>query len=209
MKINNTFLCVFAILLFSCNSYQNELEAEKISKKAFDVYMDFSLENDVRLDSALLLFDKALELDDQNFTALNNKIGIYSEKRDVKGLLETNARLIDLFPERPLYKIQRGLFLLINKEFIKGEAILDQALVEYESQLKGDISNFDFNVEYIWALCANEKYDAAQAHLNLMKKHSYQDFQHYILDNFEIQERHMIPMLDALKVKGDISIDLK
>ena len=78
MKINNTFLCVFAILLFSCNSYQNELEAEKISKKAFDVYMDFSLDKDVRLDSALLLFDQALELDDQNFTALNNKIGICS-----------------------------------------------------------------------------------------------------------------------------------
>ncbi|MEN8817016.1 MAG: hypothetical protein ABF274_09130 [Nonlabens sp.] len=209
MKVNSALLCILAVLLFSCNTNQNEFEAEEISVKAFEVYMDFSLDNDVRLDSALLLFDKALELDDQNFTALNNKIGIYAEKKDIKGLLDTNARLIEMFPERPLYKIQRGLFLLINKEIIKGEAILDQALIEYESQLKGDISNFDFNIEYIWALSANEKYDAAQAHLNLMKKHTYQDFQHYILDNFEIQERHMIPMLDALKVKDDITVDFK
>ncbi|WP_438968802.1 tetratricopeptide repeat protein [Nonlabens sp.] len=209
MKVNSALLCILAVLLFSCNTNQNEFEAEEISVKAFEVYMDFSLDNDVRLDSALLLFDKALELDDQNFTALNNKIGIYAEKKDIKGLLDTNARLIEMFPERPLYKIQRGLFLLINKEIIKGEAILDQALIEYESQLKSDISNFDFNIEYIWALSANEKYDAAQAHLNLMKKHTYQDFQHYILDNFEIQERHMIPMLDALKVKDDITVDFK
>lgn len=186
MKVKISLLIISIFTLVSCVSKREK--SGQLSEQAFEIYfLNNDLDKVIRADSALTLYNKAIELDSLNTEALENKIPILTEKRDVNGLIETTNRLVNIFPDKPYYKLQLGIFFLVKGEKEKGDETLKDALNDYKDQLDGDLDNFDFNMEFLTALTANEKIDEAEAHINLMKAKGYLKFQNQILEVYKIE----------------------
>lgn len=191
MKLIRIFTVLLFLVLLSCNSLkrnQDPIESKRLTQQAFDLYIfEVELEATTRIDSALLLFDKAIKLDNKNATALEHKITVLFEQKRIGELISASKSLIKIKPNKPLYKLQKGMFLLAKGETSESTELFKKALIEYEDQLDGDLSDFDFNMEYINALTINNKFDKAQTHLNLMKEENYLEFQNQILKSYVIQ----------------------
>ena len=59
----------------------------------------------VKIDSCLALVDKAIEIDGSYFNAYYAKSKFLTWKKDIKESIKNNAKMIELRPQQPLWKI--------------------------------------------------------------------------------------------------------
>lgn len=139
-------------------------KANKIGAKSF--YKD-SIENN----KALKLIDEAIRIDDKYFSAYQSKTIFLSAKKDIDGLLQNNLKIIELRPNQPIWRIQRGLFLEIKGNKIKAQESYKLGLNKYQEILKQKDINQDFNfrIEYISALEANENLNQAKVEMEKLR----------------------------------------
>ncbi len=137
--------------IVSCNG--QEKEAKDLVKKANDFFMKSKLEENVKIDSCLVLINKAIKIDESYFNAYYTKSKFLTWKKDIKESIKNNAKMIELRPQQPLWKIQRGLFYDIDGNKTEAEKNYKIGITEYENLLKTELKNdFDFRMEYLSAL---------------------------------------------------------
>ena len=76
--------------------------------------MKSNLDENIKIDSCLTIINKAIEIDNNNFSAYYNKSKFLTLKKDIKESIKNNQKMIELRPNQPLWKIQRGLFFDIE-----------------------------------------------------------------------------------------------
>lgn len=141
------------LLLFSCVNKKEE--SDKLVKKASTVYLNFDIDTEKRIDSALSLVDSAIILDDENFQAYLNKVTYLAEKRDLEGLLINNLKMIELKPDQPYWKVQRGAFFDLKGLATQANKLYDEGIKQYDEIFKEDTllkNDLNFRLEYITAL---------------------------------------------------------
>jgi tetratricopeptide (TPR) repeat protein len=137
--------------IVSCNG--QEKEAKDLVKKANDFFMKSKLEENVKIDSCLVLINKAIKIDESYFNAYYTKSKFLTWKKDIKESIKNNEKMIELRPKQPLWKIQRGLFYDIDGNKTEAEKNYKIGITEYENLLKTELKNdFDFRMEYLSAL---------------------------------------------------------
>ena len=137
--------------IVSCNG--QEKEAKDLVKKANDFFMKSKLEENVKIDSCLVLIDKAIKIDESYFNAYYTKSKLLTRKKDIKESIKNNAKMIELRPQQPVWKIQRGLFYDIDGNKTEAEKNYKIGITEYENLLKTELKNdFNFRMEYLSAL---------------------------------------------------------
>ena len=137
--------------IVSCNG--QEKEAKDLVKKANDFFMKSNLEENVKIDSCLVLVNKAIKIDESYFNAYYTKSKFLTWKKDIKESIKNNAKMIELRPHQPLWKIQSGLFFDIDGNKTEAEKNYTIGVTEYENLLKTELKNdFNFRMEYLSAL---------------------------------------------------------
>jgi hypothetical protein len=68
------------------------------------------------------LVDKAIEIDGSYFNAYYTKVNSWLGKKTLKNRLK-NTKMIELRPQQPLWKIQRGLFFDIDGNKTEAEKL--------------------------------------------------------------------------------------
>lgn len=79
--------------------------------------------------------------------------------------------MIELRPNQPIWKIQRGLFFEIDDNKIEAEKIYSKAILEYENLLKTELNkDFNFRIEYMTSLETKGEIDKAKIELEKINK---------------------------------------
>ena len=173
MNIKLTVIIISCLILTSCR--QSE-KSQETMKQAMDVYLYAELNDDIKIDSSLVLTNKALEFDDQNFSALNHKATLLFRKKDSKGLIQVADKLIEL-SDKPFYQGQKAMFLELEGEIDEANEYYSKAIEKYDDYLKTDTLNFDLLIEYVGILEASGDTTKANKILTNMKEMDFEDYQ--------------------------------
>ena len=165
------FLIFIFSQLASCQ-YKPDLKAVELVKKANEIGMKSIYKDTIKANEALELINQAIQIDDKYFSAYYAKSTFLAVKKDINGLLLNNQKMIELRPNQPMWKIQRGFFLEIKGNKIKAQESYELALDQYIEMLKQKEMNQDFNfrIEYISALEANEKLNQGEVEMDKLQK---------------------------------------
>jgi tetratricopeptide (TPR) repeat protein len=173
--------------LICCNS------DKKINQKAIDLnnqaykFLRYSDPTPEQIDSAILLLDKATDIDKDYYTAYINKFPFLFYKKDYKRLLETNSQIQRINPDAPIWKAQEGFIYDLMGDSVKAFNIYSIAVSRYDSIIKTDTSiGFDFKFQLLDLLIlAGEENRAKLEYENL--KSEYPD--NIFLDEVEKKSR--------------------
>ncbi|WP_184493403.1 tetratricopeptide repeat protein [Algoriphagus iocasae] len=155
-------------------------------EQAMDVYLYAELNDDIKIDSSLVLTNKALEFDDQNFSALNHKVTLLFRKKDSKGLIQVADKLIEL-TDKPFYLGQKAMFLELEGKIDEANVYYSRAIEKYDYYLKSDTLNFDLLIEYVGILEASGDTTKANKTLTDMKEMDFEDYQIEMIDLYKEQ----------------------
>ena len=167
--------------MISCR--QSE-KSEEVMEQAINVYLNPELNDGVKIDSSLALTNKAIELDNQNFRALNHKAILLFRKKDSKGLIQVADKLIEL-TDKPFYLGQKAMYLELEGDFQEAEEYYSRAIAKYQEYLKTDTLNFDLMMEYVGILEASGDTLKADKILNNMKEMDFENYQLEMLDLYK------------------------
>jgi tetratricopeptide (TPR) repeat protein len=150
-KMKKLLILTILLSIVSCKGQENE--SKELVKKANNFFMKSNLDEDAKIDSCLILINKAIEIDEDNFNAYYSKSKFLTFKKDIKELIKNNEKMIELRPNQPLWKMQRGLFFDIDGNKTEAEKNYRIGIAEYESLLKTELKNdFNLRMEYLSAL---------------------------------------------------------
>lgn len=150
---------------------ENRTKAKNLVNEAVDCYSKSILEENKKIDNCIILINNAIKIDSTYFKAYYSKIKLLAWKKDIKGLLKNNEKMIELRPNQPIWKIQRGLFFEIDGNKIEAEKFYSNGILEYENLLKTELNkDFDFRLEYMTSLETKGEIDKAKLELENINK---------------------------------------
>lgn len=167
----------------SCRQSESSKE---LMKQAMDVYLYAELDDDIKIDSSLALTNKALEFDNQNYSALNHKATLLFRKKDSQGLIQVADELIEL-TDKPFYLGQKAMFLELEGKNLEAKEYYSRALKEYSAFLRSDSLSFDLMLEYVGLLEASGDSLKADIILSEMKEMEFEEYQMEMIDLYEEQ----------------------
>jgi tetratricopeptide (TPR) repeat protein len=164
-------LLIFIFSQFASCQYKPDNKAVELIREANEIGAKSFYKDSIENGKALKLIDEAIKIDDKYLSAYQSKATFLYAKKDIKGLLENNLKIIELRPNQPMWKIQRGLLLEINGNKLKAKESYKLGLNEYQKLLKKKEMNQDFNfrIEYVSALEANENLNQAKVEMEKLR----------------------------------------
>jgi len=183
MNIRLTLFIICCLAIISCRQTE---KSKEVMKQVMDVYLYAELDDDIKIDSSLALTNKALEFDDQNFSALNHKATLLFRKKDSKGLIQVADKLIEL-TDKPFYLGQKAMFLELEGKIDEANEYYSRAIEKYDDYLKTDTLNFDLLIEYVGILEASGDTTKVNKILNDMKEMDFEDYQIEMIDLYKEQ----------------------
>lgn len=181
MKIKRTLYIISCFTIISCSQPERSKE---MMEQAINVYLDSELDDQTKVDSSLLLTNKALEFDDKNFSVLNHKATLLFRKKDSKGLIQVADKLIEM-SDKPFYLGQKAMYLELEGETDEAKEYYSRAITKYQKYLKTDNLNFDLMIEYVAVLEASGDTLQANQILADMKEMDFKEYQLEILDFYQ------------------------
>jgi len=156
--------------IISCKGQEkekNRIKAEELVKQANELFMKSKLEEQTKLDSCITLINEAIKIDENYFNAYYTKSTFLTLKKDIRESIKNNEKMIQLRPDQPLWKIQRGLFFDIDGNTIEAEKNYAIGIKEYENLFKKTEFKNDFNLrmEYVSGLEAKGDIKKAEKEL--------------------------------------------
>lgn len=137
-RFSALFLVLFVILLASC-SLQPEEKTEEINPEAIslnDSAMQLARSYDsVQIETALLLWEQALELQPDYDVALMNKIVFLNHQGRITEAMATLEKLEKLQPENSELKVWSGIFTEIHQDSLQASLKFVEADKLYKKQL--------------------------------------------------------------------------
>ena len=144
-------ILIILLSIVSCKGQENK--SKELVKKANNLFMKSNLDEKTKIDSCLILVNKAIEINEDNFNAYYTKSKFLTFKKDIKESIKNNEKMVELRPNQPLWKMQRGLFFDIDGNKTEAEKNYKIGIAEYESLLKTELkNNFNLRMEYLTAL---------------------------------------------------------
>ena len=202
MSIRLTLYITCCLTIVSCRQPE---KSKELMNQAIDVYLVSELDDNIKIDSSLLLTNQALEFDNQNFSAINHKTTLLFRKKDANGLIEAVDELIKLRPETPLFLGQKAMYLELQGDIEGAKDYYDKAIHKYQEHLETDTLNFDLMVEYVGILEASGDTLTADKTLTKMKEMDFEDYQKEILD---LYKEEFVSKKQLLRYwKGEIEYD--
>lgn len=174
IKMKKLLIITIFFAFISCNGQveeENRTKAKNLVNEAVDCYYKSILKENKKIDSCMILIDNAIKIDSTYFKAYYDKIKFLAWKKDTKGLLKNNQKMIELRPNQPLWKIQRGLFYEIEGNKIEAEKFYSNGILEYENLLKTELNkDLNFRIEYMTSLEMKGEIDKAKLELENIDK---------------------------------------
>lgn len=149
MGLRITLLTLFCATIISCRQAE---KSNEIMKDALDVYLSSDLAEDFKVEKSLELTNRALEIDDQNISALTHKTTLLFRKKDIEGLLQTVDDLIKLRPDKSSYLLQKALYLDLKGNNSDANEYYERALSKCRQNFKTDSTDFNLLLEYVGLL---------------------------------------------------------
>ena len=175
-------LLLFSLLIISCD---NKEKSNELVKKANEIFNNSKLDKEIRLDSSLVIINKAIQLSENNFRAYEAKFSILSEKKDIDGMLKSSSKLIELRPNQPYWKLKKGFVLELKKQPEKANEYYLKSVKEYKNLFKEGLNSFDLKLEYVTALRAINQKEKVDSLLTKMTAEYKSEFQKQILQFYK------------------------
>ena len=156
--------------IISCKGQEKEesrIKAKELVKQANELFIESKLEEQAKIDSCITLINEAIKSDENYFNAYYTKSTYLTLKKDIKESIMNNEKMIQLRPNQPLWKIQRGLFFDINGNSSEAQKNYAIGIKEYENLFKKIELKNDFNLrmEYLSGLEAKGDLNKAEKEL--------------------------------------------
>ena len=201
MKFKIAILLISCLTIISCH---NTEKSNVLMKQAIDVYMFSELNDNIKVDSSLLLTNQALKLDDKNFNALNHKSALLFRKKDGKELIKTADKLIKL-TDKPYYIYQKAVYLELEGNTNEAKKYYLKAKDKYQQLLKDFPKDFDLSIEYLVLLQTYGDTISSNKLINNIKKMDLLDYQKEVLN---LNKNQSIAKEQIFKYwKGEIEYD--
>lgn len=171
------------LALTSCR--QTEKSKEALSR-AMDTYMNAELDEKTKIDSSLMLTNKALAYDDQNLDALHHKTTLLFRKKDLPGLLQVTDKLIEL-TDYPIYLGQKAMFLELDGKTEEAKVYYSQAIDGYDKLIQSDKQNFNLMLEYVDVLEGSGDSLKAESTLQELKDMHFENYSSDMIDLYREQ----------------------
>lgn len=158
--------------IIACKGQEKEecrIKAKELVKQANELFMESKLEEQTKLDSCITLINEAIKIDENYFNAYYTKSTYLTLKKDIKESIKNNEKMIQLRPNQPLWKIQRGLFFDIDGNSIEAEKKYAIGIKEYENLFKKTELKNDFNLRMEYLSGLESKGDIKKAEKELEK----------------------------------------
>lgn len=197
MGLRITLLIIFCITVISCRQTE---KSKEVMKEALDIYLSSDLADSDKIEKSLELTNRALELDNQNISALTHKTTLLFRKKDIDGLLQTVDDLIKLRPEKPYYLVQKAVYLELNGDNSTAIEYYDSALSKYQKHLKIDSLDFNLWIEYVGLLEITGDTTRTNEILTRMDNTNFNDSEKEILSVYRTQV-HETQLLSKDKLK--------
>ena len=192
MKTNYVILLAVGLVLLSCNDSE---ASQELQEEAIEVYLNNSLDPSTRIDSSLALTDKALALNPRNLHALIHKGRMMFVKRDAEGMMETANRLIEYYPDRPFFQMQKAFYLELMGHQAEADNLYQEVIDLFEEDIKEDSTQFDLYIEYLGSLeYAGDSVKAVQV-LERLSQRDWPKFQSQILKHYfdeRVPKQHLV-----------------
>lgn len=160
--------------IISCKGQENEenhKKAKDLVNQANIYFSKSNLDEEKKLDSCIALINKAIYIDKTYFGAYYSKSKFLAWKKDIKESIKNNEKMIELRPNQPLWKIQRGLFFDIDGNKAEAEKNYLIGITEYENLLKTELKNdFNLRMEYLTALETTGDLEKAEKELERISR---------------------------------------
>lgn len=176
-----TLITLLSFVLFSCDSkdkfekHKPNQQAVALHKKAMKFAM-FEVEYNEKVDSAITLWNKAIETDPKYIEPHLSIIGFSTLKKDKTKSLEYCHRAQRIFKDYPEFIMIEGVIQESNDESTKANKLYKKALAIYEDKLIDDMDkNPDLELQYISCLYLNKKKEKAKMMLKELKVNNKQD----------------------------------
>lgn len=104
------------------------------------------------IDSCLILVEKVLVRNQSNKEALDYKVFLQTQARDLEGLSATVKQLVAIDPKSPYYLSLKAWTLDLAGEDESASQVYDQAESRYRSLLDRSPDDFDLHLEYLGML---------------------------------------------------------
>jgi tetratricopeptide (TPR) repeat protein len=174
-------IAFFILVVMGCGSKQEfekhepKPEAVKLYKQAWKIAM-FEDEYNEKVDSAIVLLEKAIKIDSLYIEPHLGIIGFATLKKDKTEALEYCHRAQRVFKNFPEFIIIEGVICETNNEPQKANKLYKKALDIYENDLMDDMAeNPDLEMHYIECLYLNNQKKKAEKKLEELKANNKQD----------------------------------
>jgi len=171
------------ILLLLCSCSSSEESKGQLDEALF-IYYQSELDEETKIDSSLILVNKALQFDDENFKAHSHKQELQFRKRDLKGIIETTDKLIKLRPNYPDLLGQKAFLLELVGDSITSKKLYQKSLSLYEEYIEEDDSDFNLKISYLGMLQASGDTTSANYLFKEMKENAETDWQRFTLEGW-------------------------
>ena len=158
--------------IISCKGQEKEesrIKAKELVKQANELFIESKLEEQTKIDSCITLINEAIKIDENYFNAYYTKSTYLTLKKDIKESIKNNEKMIQLRPNQPLWKIQRGLFFDINGNSSEAQKNYAIGIKEYENLFKKIELKNDFNLRMEYLSGLEAKADIKKAEKELEK----------------------------------------
>lgn len=176
-----TLIALLTFVLFSCDSkdkfekHKPNQQAVALHKKAMKIAM-FEVEYNEKVDSAITLWNKAIETDPKYIEPHLSIIGFSTLKKDKTKSLEYCHRAQRIFKDYPEFIMIEGVIQESNDESTKAKKLYKKALDIYENKLMDEIvKNPDLTLNYIVCLDLNMQKKKAKTTLEELKANNKQN----------------------------------
>lgn len=180
--MNKISLILF--LIFTAASCNKKEKSTELTKQAMSVFTDFNLDNTTRIDSSLTLLNLAIEFDENNFKAYENKYGLLSQKKDIDGMFNCISKMVELRPNQPYWKLIKGFVFDLKNDSINASKLYTESVNQYKNIFKVDSTNFDLKLEFVTALRTVNENKSADSILKKMQTDYKTEHQMQILDYY-------------------------
>lgn len=164
-------LITFIILLLPLLYFVAFTYAVKLSEEATMTEMGDKWYDKIAVEKSISNINSAIKIYPWNSSFYMNKMTLQARIGDYEGQLETNAKLIEFYPNTPLFLTQRGFIFDLLGDTINAKLFYSKALEIYENEIKSNPpSDYQYELEYIQCLMPAGETEKAEQVLKALKQ---------------------------------------
>lgn len=175
---------ILYLLIFAQLGCKQEKDTSEYINRAIEIFINSNNTDTIKLDTSIMLLNKALQVNNKDEYALELKSAILFKLRKGKELIDVADNLIQINPKNPRYISKKALYLDLTGRKMKADSLYQDAIHIYQELIEKEENNFNLKLEYLGTLEAMNDTIATSHYLSELKTQNWNSTQNQILNEY-------------------------